>query len=131
MIDVAAAVIEREGRFLLTRRLENTHLAGLWEFPGGKCELGETHEACLRRELAEELGTGARVGNLIMTIEHAYPEKTVRLHFYRCDLDAEPRPLLGQEMRWIARGDLRTFDFPEADRALIELLSTHSAQSRE
>ena len=76
-----AAVIERDGRFLVTRRLEGTHLAGLWEFPGGKCEPGETHEACLARELMEELGVVATIGDEILVTEHAYPERTVRLHF--------------------------------------------------
>ena len=73
MIVVLAAVIERDGRFLVTRRPANTHLAGYWEFPGGKCEPGEAHDACLDRELREELGVGARVGREMLTTEHAYP----------------------------------------------------------
>ena len=122
-IVVVAAVIERDGRFLLTRRLKNTHLAGLWEFPGGKCEPDETHEACLIRELAEELNARVGVGKELIEIEHAYPEKTVRLYFHECALLDEPRPMLGQEMRWVRRDQLGDLDFPEADRALIELLT--------
>lgn len=118
-----AAVIERGGRFLVTRRLEGTHLPGYWEFPGGKCNPGETHEACLARELREELGIDARIGAEIVTIEHAYPERTVRLHFYRCEIAGDPRPLLNQEMRWVSRDEMRTLPFPEADRKLIELLT--------
>jgi mutator protein MutT len=118
-----AAVIERGGRFLVTRRLEGTHLPGYWEFPGGKCNPGETHEACLARELREELGIDARIGAEIVAIEHAYPERTVRLHFYRCEIAGDPRPLLNQEMRWVSRDEMRTLPFPEADRKLIELLT--------
>ena len=121
-IVVLAAVIERGGRFLVTRRLDRTHLAGYWEFPGGKCESGETHEGCLARELREELGIGARIGDEIITTTHAYPERVVRLHFRRCEIDNEPRPLLGQEMRWVSREEMRTLAFPEADTELIRVL---------
>lgn len=119
---VLAAVVERDGAFLLTRRLRGTHLAGTWEFPGGKCEPGETHEACLRRELEEELGVSAKIGVEIFTITHAYDERTVELHFRRCTLSGEPRPLLGQEMQWVSREGLGALEFPEADRELIERL---------
>ena len=124
---VLAAVIERDGRILVTRRLRDTHLAGLWEFPGGKCDPGESHEACLQRELIEELGVSARVGDEILVTEHAYPERTVRLHFRRCEIDGEPQPLLGQEMQWVARTDLRTLEFPEADARLIAILTGPSS----
>ena len=124
---VLAAVIERDGRILVTRRLRDTHLAGLWEFPGGKCDPGESHEACLLRELIEELGVSARVGDEILVTEHAYPERTVRLHFRRCEIDDDPRPLLGQEMQWVARTDLRTLEFPEADARLIAILTGPSS----
>lgn len=123
-IVVLAGVIERNGEFLLTRRLKGTHLAGTWEFPGGKCEDGESHEACLRRELEEELGVVAEIGDEVFTVTHAYAERTVELHFRRCTLRSEPRPLLGQEMRWVPRAELETLEFPEADRELIALLGS-------
>ena len=123
-IVVLAGVIEQDGAFLLTRRLRGTHLAGTWEFPGGKCEPGETHEACLRRELAEELGVDSEIGDEICTITHAYDERTVELHFRRCVLAGEPRPILGQEMKWVPRGELHTLEFPEADRKLIERIQS-------
>jgi mutator protein MutT len=126
VVVVLAAVIERDGRILVTRRLRDTHLAGLWEFPGGKCDAGESHEACLTRELMEELGVDARVGDEILVTEHVYPERTVRLHFRRCEIDGHPRPRLGQEMRWVARTDLRTLEFPDADARLIEVLTGSS-----
>jgi mutator protein MutT len=122
-IVVLAAVVERDGRLLVTRRLEGTHLSGLWEFPGGKCEPGESHESCLQRELQEELGVAADVLEEIVSTEHAYPERTVRLHFRRCELAAPPQPLLGQEMRWVTRDELRSLPLPEADRALVEALT--------
>jgi 8-oxo-dGTP diphosphatase len=122
-IVVLAAVIERDGHFLVTRRLKGTHLAGTWEFPGGKCDPGELHEACLARELDEELAVRCEIGEEIFTVEHAYPERTVRLHFRRATLLGEPAPQLGQEMRWVARGELCELELPEADRGLVDLLS--------
>jgi mutator protein MutT len=120
---VAAAIIERDGRLLVTRRVRNTHLEGLWEFPGGKCEPDETVEACLRRELREELGVDSRVGDEVLVTEHDYPALTVRLHFHRCAIQGEPQPLLGQQMRWLPREELEAREFPEADRRLIEILT--------
>lgn len=121
---VTAAVIERDGCFFMTRRLQGTHLAGMWEFPGGKCGADEALAASLERELMEELGSRAVIGEQVFTVEHVYPERTVRLHFFATKLLDEPRPLLGQEMRWISREELRALQLPEADRGLVEVLST-------
>ena len=121
-IVVLAGVVERDGRFLVQRRLKGTHLADLWEFPGGKCEPDESHEACLAREFREELDVEIDVGPEILTTEHAYPEKTVRLHFRRCTLRGEPRSMLGQDVRWITHAELKSMPFPEADRDLIRML---------
>ena len=122
-IVVLAGVIRRGDRFLVTRRLADTHLSGMWEFPGGKCEDRETHEDCLARELFEELNVRAEIGGEILVTEHAYPDRVVRLHFRWCRFEEEPLPMLGQEMRWITREELRTLPFPDADRALIDLLT--------
>jgi 8-oxo-dGTP diphosphatase len=122
IVVVVAAVIEQDGRLLVARRLTGTHLAGLWEFPGGKCEPGEPHEACLARELAEELGVASTIGDELLVTEHAYPERRVRLHFRHATISGEPRPLLGQELMWVGRRDLGQLPFPEADRELIEML---------
>ena len=122
-VPVVAAVIELEGRFLITRRLDGTHLAGLWEFPGGKILPGEKPEDALRRELKEELGVEAAVRDLIQTVDWTYPEKSVRLLFFRCVLAGEPAPLEGQEMRWVAGPDLPSYTFPDADARLIAQLS--------
>jgi mutator protein MutT len=127
-IVVVAAVVERDGRFLLTKRLKGTHLEGAWEFPGGKCEPGEPHEACLVRELREELGVRATIGVEIFTVEHAYEERVVRLHFRECQLEGEPRPLLGQEIQWVGRSQLGGLNLPEADRGLIDVLLKDGAR---
>ena len=124
IVVVVAAVVERDGRLLVSRRLAGTHLAGFWEFPGGKCEPGEAHDTCLARELAEELGVRATIGDEILVTEHAYSERTVRLHFHHATIVGEPQPLLGQELMWVARRDLGQLTFPDADRELIALLST-------
>ena len=120
---VTAAVIERNDTFLLTRRLKGTHLAGTWEFPGGKCEAGETLEACLARELLEELAVGILVGPRLLVTRHAYPERTVELHFFEARLEGEPAPQLGQQMRWVPRSELRALPLPAADAELIDLLT--------
>ena len=121
-IVVTAAVIDRDGRFLVTRRQQGVHLEGYWEFPGGKCDAGESLDACLARELREELDVEARVGEEVFVTTHAYADRSVELHFFRCDLQGEPRPQLGQEMRWVRRDELATLEFPPADAALIQML---------
>jgi 8-oxo-dGTP diphosphatase len=123
VIVVVAAVIEQDARFLVTLRPEGTHLGGRWEFPGGKVHLSETHAEALRRELYEELDIVADVGELVHRVRHTYPEKTVELHFYRCSFEGEPKPMMGQEMRWVPRAELSTLPFPEADSALIAILA--------
>jgi mutator protein MutT len=122
---VAAAVIERAGSVLVTRRQAGVHLEGHWEFPGGKCEPDESLADCLRRELREELNVHAIVGDTLLTTTHAYPDREVTLHFFQCHLMGEPTPVLGQEMRWVPRNGLRELTFPPADVELIRLLTKH------
>lgn len=123
VVVVVAAVIERDGRFLLTLRPADTHLADHWEFPGGKCEPPETHAEALRRELHEELDIVADVATLEFAATHVYPERTVELHFYRCTFVGEPRGMIGQEVRWVARADLAMLPFPAADAELVARLA--------
>jgi 8-oxo-dGTP diphosphatase len=122
-IVVVAAVFERDGRFLLTLRPEGTHLAHHWEFPGGKCQPHETHAEALRRELYEELDIVADVRELVHEVTHVYPDRTVALHFYACGYEGEPKGMIGQQVRWVARAELAALPFPEADAALIRVLA--------
>lgn len=121
-IVVAAAIVERDEAFLVTRRQPGVHLAGHWEFPGGKCVIGETLENCLARELREELDVGAVVGAEVFTTSHDYPDRRVELHFFRCELFGHPTPQQGQELAWVRRDELRALPFPPADVELIERL---------
>ena len=121
-IVVTAAVIEIDGRYLVTRRHKGVHLEGFWEFPGGKCDRDEALKGCLSRELLEELDVASRVGEELFATTHAYPDRLIELHFFRCELLGEPRPVLGQEMQWVRREDLATLEFPPADAELIKML---------
>ena len=87
VVKVAAGLICHEGRYLIARRNPGVHLAGFWEFPGGKCESGETLEACLRRELFEELGIRIDVPIPFQAVRHEYAEKIVELHFFHCRIE--------------------------------------------
>jgi 8-oxo-dGTP diphosphatase len=123
---VVAAIIEQDGSFLVTRRLEGTHLAGLWEFPGGKIASGESHRQGLTREIREELDADVDVGVQVFETKHDYVDRTVSLHFYRCTLRSTPRSVLGQQMQWVPRARLRSLDFPPADAELIRRLTTNA-----
>ncbi|HSE03440.1 MAG TPA: 8-oxo-dGTP diphosphatase MutT [Methylomirabilota bacterium] len=117
-----AAVIERAGRILIARRRVGSHLGGLWEFPGGKGRPGEAPEAALVREIREELDAAVTVGELLDDVEWAYPEKTVRLRFFRCALEGEPRAAEGQEIAWVRPEELGRYEFPPADAGLVARL---------
>src|SRR4051812_6966801 len=122
-INVAAALIFRAGKLLITQRRPDDHLPNLWEFPGGKLEPGESFEAALVREIREELGVEISVGAVVEDLTHKYPEKTVRLRFFKCAIHSgAPQPIHVQDLRWITREELRDFKFPAADAKLIEHL---------
>ena len=122
LLIVTAAVIERDGAFLVTRRPKGVHLEGHWEFPGGKCEPGESLAACMARELREELAVDATVGGEVLTTAHDYADRRVELHFLSCAIAGVPIPQQGQEMRWVPREELSALAFPPADDELIRLL---------
>jgi mutator protein MutT len=122
-VEVAAGLVFRDGKLLITRRSAGAHLAGLWEFPGGKREAGETFEQCLHRELREELGIEVQILALLEDIVHDYPERSVRLKFYHCRwLRHEPKPILCQSLAWITPGQLSQYAFPAADARLLDKL---------
>ncbi len=118
---VVAAVIRRGDALLVTRRPDRPGRPGQWEFPGGKVEPGEAEPEALRRELREELGCDADVGALLLRHGHRYPDLEVELAFYRCALapGASPLPLGVAEIAWAPAGALASYDFLEADRAIL------------
>jgi mutator protein MutT len=123
-VEGTLAVIERGGSVLLALRPAGAHLAGHWEFPGGRIEPGETPEACVIRELREELGVQVRVTGRLGVVEHAYPDRRVRLHCLRCAITAgDPRPLASDGLRWVPIQSLDGWRLPPADRDVLDLLS--------
>ena len=124
IVEVAAGLIFREGRLLITKRHADAHLGGLWEFPGGKRKPDETFQHCLVRELMEELGVQVRVGELFDQVTHDYPEKTVNLKFFVCAIDGgDPAALDCAAFKWISETDLGKHEFPPADERLLKKLS--------
>jgi mutator protein MutT len=123
VVEVAAGLVCHEGRYLIARRKPGVHLAGFWEFPGGKREAGETLEECLRRELFEELSIHIDVPIPFQVIRHEYAEKTVELHFFHCRIQAGQAMAIDcAEIRWVWPHELSNFEFPPADRPIIEAL---------
>ena len=126
-IDVAAGLVFRDGKLLITQRYAAAHLGGLWEFPGGKREQDETFEECLARELREELGIEVVVVELVESLTHDYPEKTVHLQFYRCQWQRHEPQLLGcPAFKWVMPDELRSYEFPAADARLLKKLQVAS-----
>jgi 8-oxo-dGTP diphosphatase len=122
-IEVSAGLVFRSGKLLITQRHKDSHLGGLWEFPGGKREANETFEECLVRELREELGIEVEVGEVLESITHSYPEKTVLLKFFRCRWKLnEPRAIDCHDLKWVTADELRDYEFPAADARLLERL---------
>jgi mutator protein MutT len=122
-IEVSAGLVFRRGLLLITQRRPQDHLGGLWEFPGGKRHPNESDEECLRRELLEELAIEVEVHELIETVEHEYPEKSVRLKFFRCVWQRqEPRALGCHDFAWVTREQLVNYTFPAADAQLLQKL---------
>ena len=129
-VQVAAGLIVREGRYLITKRKSHVHLGGRWEFPGGKRELGESLEACLRRELREELGIEITAPEPFQVVRHDYPDRSVELHFYRCSIaGGDVRSLDCESIAWALPSELTQFEFPPADRGLIEGLQREALGS--
>jgi len=121
--DVCAGIIMNGGRFLITRRPSEGLLGGLWEFPGGKQEDGETLEACLLREIREELDLEIWVGPAFMSVRHAYSHFRITLHAFLCRVrKGSPKKIGCADLRWVRPDELDAFPFPRADRKIIEKL---------
>jgi mutator protein MutT len=120
---VTAAIIKESDKVLITRRPTGSHLAGYWEFPGGKQEPGEDLEQCLARELAEEIGIKVRVDELFMEVKHTYPDKRISLHVFKCTpISGTPDTLQCSELKWVPISALHCFTFPPPDLRIVEIL---------
>ena len=120
---VTAGLLRHHGRLLIAKRAEGSHLAGFWEFPGGKKEDGETLEQCLKREIKEELGIKVQVEKLLFTVNHEYENRTVTLYLFPCThLSGRPEPLQCEEVRWVYPEDLAQYRFPPPDLKIIRFL---------
>lgn len=122
---IAIAVVEQDGCYLVGRRPQGVPLAGLWEFPGGKVEPGETPQQAAARECSEEAGLKVKVGSAYPTVDHQYDHGRVSLHFFACqplDRNAVPRP----PYEWVPARNLGELSFPAANEALIRELSQPS-----
>lgn len=120
-IHVAVGVIVRNGHIFLTRRATHQHQGGKWEFPGGKCEPGETVNCALARELEEELAITVRSSEPLLVICHDYGDKQVKLDtHWVADFAGEPASQEGLEGRWVAVADLAQYDFPEANKPILD-----------
>lgn len=128
-INAAIAVVTRNGKVLVCQRHDDDHLGGYWEFPGGKCEDGETLEQCIRRELREEVNIEARPVRQLAPIDHDYPHALVRLHPFLCEHEGgEPQLLECQAALWIDPQDLPKYRFPPANERLIEEVMEYFAK---
>jgi len=120
---VLAAVLEKNGRWLIAKRKKEDRFGGLWEFPGGKLERGETPEECLARELYEELGIRARVGRYLGSVRYSSPNFAIELIAYRVShLTGSFRLQDHEEVRWVSPGEVGRFDLTEPDKLLLEKL---------
>ena len=121
--EVTAAVIRKNGRILIAQRPLGGRLGGLWEFPGGKQESGETLPQCLRREIKEELGIRIKVGQPIISIDHAYTHFKITLHAFECQLvSGKPQTLQVENFRWVKLSGLDKYAFPKTDLRIIAAL---------
>ena len=127
---MVAAVVVRRGRdVLITRRKAEAERGGLWEFPGGKVEPGESEQEALRREIGEELACDVEVGRLLVRHEHRYPDLQVELAFYACTLGpgVEPRAIGVDAVTWAAAGTLGSYPFCEADVPVLSVIEREIA----
>lgn len=126
---VGIAIVERAGRFLVGVRPEGTPLAGAAEFPGGKCDPGESPAACAERECLEETGVAVAAVECLESRTHSYPHGVVEIHFWRCrpQSDAPSVPLLGT-FRWVVAAELRSLPFPAANVSVLNILLGEAAE---
>ncbi len=121
IINVTAAIIENNGKFLIAKRKKGKHLEGKWEFPGGKVEHKETPETCLWRELKEEFGITTKIGKFLAESVFEYEDRKIRLLGYRAEyISGEFQLNAHEEIRWISVDEFEKYDFADADIPLIK-----------
>ncbi|MBR59258.1 MAG: 8-oxo-dGTP diphosphatase MutT [Myxococcales bacterium] len=130
LVLVVAGIARNENTILLTQRPAGSHLAGQWEFPGGKVRAGEDPEKALQREWLEELGVSCTDIDAFGFAHHAYPEKTVLILFYEIRLTGTPIPQENQAMEWVPIERLTDYPMPEADVSIVERLMAEHTQNR-
>jgi 8-oxo-dGTP diphosphatase len=124
VIRVVAAVIERDGRYLITQRNSTAVLPLLWEFPGGRVEPGETEEQALQREVQGRIGSEIAVVGKLGEHHHTYPHYEIHMSMFTCRLagDVEPQPVTVNDLRWVTAPELRSYEFPPADEKTMDRL---------
>ncbi len=116
-------MVERGGRYLITQRRPSAVLPLLWEFPGGRVEVGEDDQKALQRELRERLDTEVAVGQLISYVNHPYEHYTVELYLYECKLTSETLSAMGvHDLRWVSSEEFDLYEFTPADEASMTKL---------
>ena len=121
--DVVVGIIWHKGRIFIDQRPENGLLGGLWEFPGGKQEDGETLEECLAREIREELGIRVKVKKHFLTVRHAYTHFKITLHSFQCKLlKGTPKPQKAIDWKWVRPQEMTSYAFPKANKRILEAL---------
>lgn len=122
-IRVVAAVIERDGRYLITQRRPTAIMPLLWEFPGGKVETGETDAVALARELADRMAVAVHVGDELFSVVKEYSSYVIDFHVYLCELlSDEVLKLRINDFRWVESDELEEYPFPAADQETVEAL---------
>lgn len=120
---IGVAVISNQGKILIDRRKEQGEMGGLWEFPGGKIEAGETVEECIKREIKEELALDIKVGDRLTTITHDYKTFRVTLYVHDCKyLGGIAQPLECEEILWVEPSQIEQYKFPQANQQIVNLL---------
>jgi mutator protein MutT len=117
---VTAGLLWKDGKLLITKRPQGSHLAGFWEFPGGKQEPNESLERCLEREIKEELGIAVKVQRHLLQVDHEYENKSISLHLFHCSvISGEPRPLGCDGIKWVLPEDLSEYPLPPPDYLVL------------
>ncbi|MCX8641388.1 MULTISPECIES: 8-oxo-dGTP diphosphatase MutT [unclassified Gilliamella] len=128
--EIAVGIIRSQDcQIFITQRGEDSHLAGFWEFPGGKVEVAETPFQTLQREIAEEVDIHIHHAQFLKTVQHSYDDRDITIHAYLVEeWDGVPFAKEGQPSRWIDQEDLNADEFPDANRPIIEMLKNLDKQ---